>query len=255
MAALLLASLSTPAFAQDPEPPRIQWRESWAQPAPWDWVAAGVLGASTLALFLATDTDDGYWLRRNRFDEYGVRAMGASSSRARHAADILSDITRGLSLIPPLFVDLGLAGRVDPTIAGRMGGVSVLSLAATTFLMTGAKYLMRRERPLVRDCTDDPDGNYCEGGRRFRSFPSGHAALAFAGASLTCSFHLRMPLYGNRRADIAACGTALAVASLTGILRVVARKHYLSDVLVGALIGVIGGWLLPTALYFGFDRR
>jgi len=62
------------------------------------------------------------------------------------------------------------------------------------------------------------------------SFPSGHAATAFAMAPV---FH--------RRFGTAAGIAAYAMASLTGLARVEEGKHYLHDVLAGAAIGIVAG--------------
>jgi membrane-associated phospholipid phosphatase len=60
-----------------------------------------------------------------------------------------------------------------------------------------------------------------------RSFPSGHAASAFAGAAFL------QRRYGWRY-GIPAC----AVASFVGYSRVEAKRHYTSDVVAGAALGV-----------------
>jgi len=64
------------------------------------------------------------------------------------------------------------------------------------------------------------------------SFPSGHAATAFAAAPV---IHAH---FGN-----AAGYTAYALATLTGLARVEEGKHYLTDVLAGAAIGIVSGRL------------
>lgn len=63
------------------------------------------------------------------------------------------------------------------------------------------------------------------------SFPSGHTAEAFAGATMVSME------YGKRYKWVpyAAYGTA----SLVGIMRVCNNKHYLSDVLFGAGMGIL----------------
>ena len=70
------------------------------------------------------------------------------------------------------------------------------------------------------------------------SFPSGHSARAFAGAELT-RIH-----YGN----LWGLG-AYGLAAATAVLRVGHQRHWLSDVMVGAGIGIISArvamWLLP----------
>ncbi|MBC7171541.1 MAG: phosphatase PAP2 family protein, partial [Polyangiaceae bacterium] len=83
-----------------------------------------------------------------------------------------------------------------------------------------------------------------------RSFFSGHSSMAFTGAGLVC-FHQQQlaGLYGSRAAGIGVCGSALAFASTTALLRVAADKHWSTDVLAGAGVGIFSGWLLPWLLH------
>ena len=68
-----------------------------------------------------------------------------------------------------------------------------------------------------------------------RSFPSGHAAVAFA---LATSFFL-VPRAGARPLPAWHKWAALATAVSIGALRVAAAKHFPSDVLGGAALGVV----------------
>ena len=104
-----------------------------------------------------------------------------------------------------------------------------ICLAATAFTTltatAGALKLTVSERR--------PDGS------DYRSFPSGHAARAFAGAEMVRSE------YGW------AWGLgAYALATGVGILRITGDHHYTHDVLAGAAIGVastrLAYWLLPV---------
>ena len=63
------------------------------------------------------------------------------------------------------------------------------------------------------------------------SFPSGHAATSFAGAEI-----LRIELKDNHPV---LCYGGYAVATATGILRLYKNKHWFSDVVAGALIGIL----------------
>ena len=65
----------------------------------------------------------------------------------------------------------------------------------------------------------------------FRSFPSGHTAIAFAGAEfMRQEYKSVSPWYGY---------AGYSVAALTGALRMAHNKHWLSDVVAGAGIGIL----------------
>ena len=81
----------------------------------------------------------------------------------------------------------------------------------------GLKALTGRERP---DASNH------------RSFPSGHTSAAFQGASF---IHLR---YGAIYAVPAYAG-----AAFVGFSRVYADKHYVSDVVFGAGLGIVSSWV------------
>lgn len=101
-----------------------------------------------------------------------------------------------------------------------------LSILLTATLVNAGKYSVQRIRP------DQSSRN---------SFPSGHTATAFMGAEL-----LRME-YGKEYPLIAATGYALA--AMTGAMRIYNNRHFLSDVLAGAGVGIlsvrIAYWLSP----------
>lgn len=95
------------------------------------------------------------------------------------------------------------------------------SLAAAEGVALLGKAAIDRQRP------DNSDND---------SFPSGHASVAFASAT---TIHLR---YGWQYGL-----PAYAVATLTATARVEADKHHWSDVIAGAAIGGISGWLFTDA--------
>jgi membrane-associated phospholipid phosphatase len=119
--------------------------------------------------------------------------------------------------------------------------------------------VLARERPYARPCLKDPDySSSCEHHDRFRSFYSGHAAVAATSAGLICAHHTHVPLYGPGEQenggggdiDRATCITALAGMVATGTLRIVADKHWATDVIVGHVLGLSIGYLLPTLFYY-----
>jgi membrane-associated phospholipid phosphatase len=103
-----------------------------------------------------------------------------------------------------------------------------------------------------------PDGAVCNPNSKYdpncvKSFWSGHTSNVFAGASLVCSEHGAVGLYGGK-ADAIACGASLAVASTIGYLRIAADDHHASDVIMGAAIGAATGYLMPEYLHFHFNK-
>lgn len=85
----------------------------------------------------------------------------------------------------------------------------------TTALTTGLKYAVQRERP---------DGS------NSHSFPSGHASMTFATATVI-----------ERHLGWRASALGYTVASYVAASRLHDNRHYLSDVVFGAAIGAIGG--------------
>jgi hypothetical protein len=78
-------------------------------------------------------------------------------------------------------------------------------------------------------------------GSNYHSFPSGHTAVAFASAGFLYQEYKEVsPWYG-------VAGYAMATA--TGYLRIYNNKHWLSDVVTGAGIGIVSSkiayWLYP----------
>lgn len=144
-------------------------------------------------------------------------------------------VTDGLQYVPTAAaVGLGFCG-----VEARHPWHERMILAATSYAalttMTGTLKLTVSE---LR-----PDGS------DRRSFPSGHAARAFAGAELVRSE------YGWRWGI-----GAYAVAAGVGVLRITDNHHYAHDVLVGATIGILSArlayWALPLERkIFGWEEK
>lgn len=105
----------------------------------------------------------------------------------------------------------------------------VWTVAATEWVKAGvgrARPVMYTERAVVAAS----DRN------NLRSFPSGHTSLAFAVA--TSYWLARRDLTGSPGA---ASWVAVGAAAGVGAFRILAGKHFLSDVVAGALLGIAGG--------------
>lgn len=220
------------------------------------WVAAG--GASLgvgLGLFLwptspPADPQVGVWRGGLLFDE-GFRDMTRAptlggSEMARRISDVLLTATIAQaaitdSVIVPLLQD-------DPDLVWQASAAHALALGLMLSAGSVVKRVTERARPFERACADDPSAPGCNAGDTYNSFFSLHSGVAFTSAGFSCAMHLERNLYGDQGADIVSCGTSLAAATVTGLLRVVADVHYLSDVLVGAVAGFLIGYLVPLAI-------
>ena len=241
------------------EPARVAWDPAWGDIAVGEWVLGGVAGATALVTALLPPRAD-HWRDVPGFDADARAALRLDGAAARRGAALASDVTVGFALAYPFVVDsLLVAGvaRRSPDVAWRMAAIDGEVIAVTMALQGIAKVLSSRERPYGRDCAPGiataPDGSDCAGDFRYRSFFSGHTAMAFAAAGASCSHHLNLALYGDGVGDGLACAGAFVVAGVTGALRVASDRHYLSDVLVGASVGTLIGLGLPWLLHYRFD--
>lgn len=115
---------------------------------------------------------------------------------------------------------LVVAAFAVPAAQGDWDGVLLAggSIAAATVVTRGLKEIFPEWRP------DDSDR---------KSFPSGHASMSFAAAA---TLHKRYGWEVGLPAQI--------VAAFVGYSRVEAKKHHVHDVLAGAVIGELSGFLI-----------
>ena len=135
----------------------------------------------------------------------------------------------------------GFSSLEGTTPAQARGDVAVLSNALVwTYAATQwVKVLAHRSRPVLYTAAapaaaSDPDNR--------RSFPSGHASVAFAAATSYVVMAGRERLPHRARNAVLAYSAALGVA----VLRVSAGKHFPTDVIGGAVLGSGIGWLAAT---------
>jgi hypothetical protein len=129
------------------------------------------------------------------------------------------------------FALVGAAGAAVALGDDRLqntGFISLQSVAAATGAAVGTKYIVSRARP------EEEAGPWSRAGkgqsRSNASFPSGHAAVAFAAVTPFAKEYDAPWLYG------------LAAAGSMG--RVAGRKHWVSDTVAGGILGyAMGSWL------------
>ena len=159
-------------------------------------------------------------------------SIGAAAAIAGHTEDV--SVTRSLSgsrnldetfeagnWIGGTPLQLGAAvatytlGRVTSSPRASSVGADLIQAQALAEAMTfGVKFSVRRTRP---------DGSK-------RSFPSGHASVSFASATVLqrhFGWKVGIPAYG--------------VASYVAASRLQTNRHYLSDIAFGAALGIVAG--------------
>ena len=139
----------------------------------------------------------------------------------------------------PLLAAIG--GLGDTRAGRRVPRAAMVSSAAAglgALLATGLKEVVDRTRPPLAD-TDVTALVNVPGSP---SFPSGHAATAFAAATAVAVLHPRLRI------------PALAIATLVALSRVYLGVHYWLDVAAGAAVGVAIGLAVALAAKRLFTR-
>lgn len=163
-------------------------------------------------------------------------AVGRWNPTAAHASDGVVYGTTALSVLAAGFCGDGLQGRATSV------GLVAESLAVTGTSIGVLKHAVDRPRPYTM--MEDPPADVqekLEDVDSWLSFPSGHTGLT-AAASFSVA--------GVLAAEGAPPGPVYAAAGVltvtAGTLRVVAGRHYPTDVLVGGLVGTTVGLAVPA---------
>ncbi len=133
---------------------------------------------------------------------------------------------------PVMTVGLKLGGYEGRSDWPRLMTSALLSYGIMAGLVNGIKYTAKEMRP---------DGSTAN------SWPSGHTATSFVGATI---LHKEYGLTRSPWFSVAAYGTATA----TGVMRVLNNRHWVSDVMSGAGIGILStelGYALGDLIFKG----
>ena len=134
---------------------------------------------------------------------------------------------------PVLTTGLKLGGVEGRSDWGRYLASAAMSYGIMAILVNSIKYTASEMRP--------------DGSTR-NSWPSGHTATAFVGATI---LHKEYGLTRSPWYSVAGYG----VATATGVMRVLNNRHWVSDVLSGAGIGMISGELAYALSDVLFKKR
>ncbi len=260
-----LATLSAPpAFAEsndaeEQDPVAARRRLHWNYPRFrwWEAVLSAAATGGQVALETATEGfRDGGWPNGILFDNPLREALVAESvhgrSQAAKISDILWPVTQVFPVIDSLLTPI-LSDECNFDVALQMTLINWQVLGVTGLVTRAAQFAAGRSRPLLKGCAEDPHYSgscHPDTSGRTASFISGHTSLSFAAAGLTCAHHQALPLYGGNAADAVICALTIASATTTGVLRIMADKHWPTDVMIGALIGSATGYGLPRLLHY-----
>jgi len=189
-----------------------------SSPVRWcrsDWLKATAVGFVGLGAFAADDS-----LRTVAQDYRG--------SLSNRIADGAEPFGNGSRLIPLLGASYLAGEAISAPRLRRASLTAIESVLIAGGVAGGVKQVSHRHRPYLDDGPYRFDGPSFGGPTSTRSFPSGHAAAAFAAATaFAAEYHeswIVPPLsYG--------------VAGLTAYSRLNDDKHWLSDLIIGAALG------------------
>ncbi len=147
------------------------------------------------------------------------------------------------------FFDLHIEDYLQYVPAAAVYGLSVAGVKGKnpvveeTFLLIKSELLMSAVVYTLKNTTDVPRPDNSS----YNSFPSGHTAQAFVAATF---LHKE---YGHKSIWYSIGG--YTVATSVGVLRVLSNRHWLSDVFVGAGIGILSTELVYATHQFKWSKR
>ncbi|HMR05958.1 MAG TPA: phosphatase PAP2 family protein [Polyangiaceae bacterium] len=233
---------------------RLIWKDEWRRFDLVEYAAtAAIVGAYYVVELEATKPSESNWSGGIVLDGAVRRPLVGSTATARNRAADFGDY---LFLVPPAWAILD--GIVTPLatdrgnldVAWQVTAMNIQAVGLVGLLTRAGHRFIARERPDVSECEQDGEYNQVCFRGSFASFPSGHTSSAGVGAGLICAHHLNLPLYGGGAPDVLACSVNVGMTALIGYSRIVADRHYLSDVVVGAGLGFGVGFGLPVLLHY-----
>ena len=170
-------------------------------------------------------------------DKAMFRVNAKADQGGKRNTQLLTDFKTGIDdytqfFGPAMVVGLKLGGYEGRSYWPRLLASAGASYAIMATFVNGIKYTAKEMRP---------DGSSAN------SWPSGHTATAFVGASL---LHKEYGLTRSPWWSVAGYG----VATATGVMRVLNNRHWVSDVMSGAGIGIMStelGYALCDLMFKG----
>lgn len=248
--------------AADPAPTYLAplvWKDEWARVGKANYALIGASAALSVGFSVLKPLGNHNFEKPLLFDEGARRAIRIGSLNGRFTGRDVSDVLLSLETTWPIMIDAFVVAygvRKSPEVAWEMAIIDAEVIALTSAVQAITAWAVSRPRPYLGDCGGSVPSelNDCVRNGRFRSFYSGHASMAFAGASLICAHRARLELF-SKGADVATCVTAYVAAAATGALRMAGDMHNATDVITGAIIGTAIGLGIPALHYRHRDRK
>jgi len=174
------------------------------------WVLLAAGGAAALAAHPADDYVERHIVGNSTATDVFKLGKWVGSAEVQVGASV------GLWLVGRYLVPPGPDGS-RTNKASHLGFDLMRAQIVSQVLVQAMKYAVQRDRPTGECC----------------AFPSGHAATAFAAASVL-----------ERHLGYRASWPALVAASYVAASRLVENRHFLSDVVFGAALGEATGWTI-----------
>jgi PAP2 superfamily len=255
--ALPAAASAEPARPIRDERAGSMWQRAWPTFSWTEGAATVTAAALTGALWLSGPPHEARWQGGILFDDAVRRNLRLSSPNARSRARSLGDLPYYASPVLPLIVDpllVAWLGRGDGKAALNLELVGLEAFAYAGLSSFVSTRLSLRQRPDSAECWRlHPDGAGCEPVDT-EAFWSGHTTIAAASAGLVCANHHYLELWGHPAADVGACVLSTAGAVGTAVSRLLADRHFATDVIVGMGIGFGFGYAVPVLLHYSHGR-
>jgi membrane-associated phospholipid phosphatase len=221
----------------------------------WDAVASGALVAGVVTVqFGVSSPSQAKWASTG-FDDWVRGWLRIKSEGGRKAAATTSDVLLYTLTAAPFLNAFLVAGveheRMD--VAWKLAALDAETLLTALFVSLSLEKATARERPFVPVCKSNPTLSECSSGSANASFPSGHTTVVFTAVSLECFHHGYLDTSHTAWGAVA-CPVSIAAATVTGILRIAADRHWATDVIAGAVLGGAIGYAVP-ALHLAFGEE
>lgn len=174
----------------------------------------------------------------NRFDKPAINYLSAKHSE-------FSDYSRAALVLSPSIIMLHQSKNFRFKNSFTLGIIYLESMLCLKGLNDIVKNLTARPRPFLYnpDLSVQERYDYLETTSSYGSFFSGHTSTAFLSAVfLSKTF---TDIYGKSAWNAVIWTASLSAASITGYCRVAAGEHFPTDVLTGAIIGSLFGYIFP----------